>query len=184
MLGVAGDACGVAVSPMGVDFVFYAAMPVAQLVRMQPETCFFGDFAQGSLKRGFVGRVQAACDGLPKAVGVEAVKQKYVACVVVQQDKHGDGDFFGHGGVVGLRQPESGVSEAGRVFRLPILWLAVYGLGGQAWFIWLGFGLATSRCCSIGLLNLLSFEDGGFVNYWRQPETWFGVVQSKLMWRW
>ena len=120
---------------------------------------------------------------MPKAVGVEAVKQKYVACVVVQQDKHGDGDFFGHGGM-GLRQPESGVNEAGRVFRLPILWLPVYGLGGQAWFIWLGFGLTTIRCCSIGLLNLLSFEDGGFANYWRQPETWFGVVQSKLMWRW
>lgn len=143
MFGVAGDACGVAVSPMGVDFVFYAAMPVAQLVRMQPETCFFGDFAQGSLKRGFVGRVQAACDGLPKAVGVEAVKQKYVACVVVQQDKHGDGDFFGHGGVVGLRQPESGVSEAGRVFRLP-LWLAVYGRGGVrasvVYLAWVWFG--------------------------------------------
>ena len=57
MLGVARDACGVAVSPMGVDFVFHAAMPVAQLVGMQPETCFFGDFAQGRLKRGFAGGI-------------------------------------------------------------------------------------------------------------------------------
>ena len=87
--------------PAGIDFVFYAAMPVAQLVRMQPETCFFGDFAQGSLKRGFVGRVQAACDGLPKAVGVEAVKQTYVACVVGPLDKHGDGDVIGQGCLAG-----------------------------------------------------------------------------------
>ena len=74
MFGVARDACGVAVSPMGIDFVFYAAMPVAQLLGRQPETCFFGDFAQGCLKWGFAGSVEAACDGLPEAVGVEAVE--------------------------------------------------------------------------------------------------------------
>ena len=37
-----------------------------------------------------------------KPSGLRLVKQKYVACVVVtSMDKHGDGDFFGHGGVVG-----------------------------------------------------------------------------------
>ena len=102
MLGVARDACGIAVAPMGIDFVFHAAPPVAQLVRMQPETGFFGDFAQGSLKREFVGRVQAAGYRLPEAVRFQAIEQEHVACVVVQQNQHGDGDFFGHGYIDGV----------------------------------------------------------------------------------
>lgn len=78
---------GVAIAPFGADFKAVAVVPVTQIIAVDDETSFFGEFAHGGFD-GVLTILQTAGDGLPKSGWGDAFEQENIERWRVDDNQH------------------------------------------------------------------------------------------------
>src|SRR5690606_21077504 len=103
VLGIVGDALGIAMAPLQEDLVAVGDLPVRQHVRRDADTGLFPYLAAGGFGQGFA-RLLAAGDRLPEAGVPLAFELEDLQVLGMNDDEDRDRDFLGDDRVLAHRR--------------------------------------------------------------------------------